>query len=175
MSRRLAPVLIVLAVAGCFLSSCEKEKAKPLFDEDYSNWKKTVAEPLTYEIPGHGAKQRRIFINDIGTQVKTTEEDGTIRYDYPEGTIIVKENYSDLEGTSLANLTIMFKSASNPDARRGWVWVNKNAATGAETVFTDQFCLGCHAGANESHPYGDGNPDKEFRDYVFFPYSPSAE
>jgi hypothetical protein len=30
------------------------------------------------------------------------------------------------------------------------------------------FCVTCHANANEKHPYGDRNPREEFRDYVFF-------
>ncbi len=30
------------------------------------------------------------------------------------------------------------------------------------------FCITCHANANEKHPYGDKNPNEEFRDYVYF-------
>jgi len=30
------------------------------------------------------------------------------------------------------------------------------------------FCITCHANANEKQSYGDGNPAEEFRDYVYF-------
>ena len=38
------------------------------------------------------------------------------------------------------------------------------------TVITKvgNFCITCHSNANEKHPYGDGNANEEFRDYVYF-------
>jgi len=46
--------------------------------------------------------------------------------------------------------------------------------TAKETVITEEFCITCHGNANESHPYGDKNPNNEYRDYLFFPYPPPA-
>ncbi|RPJ03990.1 MAG: hypothetical protein EHM28_14230, partial [Spirochaetaceae bacterium] len=68
------------------------------------------------------------------------------------------------------SLTVMIKSPDDPRARGGWLWIVKNPATNRETVMRNQFCITCHANANESHPYGDKNPNREFRDYVFFVY-----
>ena len=166
----------ILFVTLIMISSCSTPEAEPFLTAEYITWEKTVAEPLTYPIPGHGATRRVIFINDIGTSVSVTSEEGKERYDYPVGTIIVKENYEDLEGTSLVNITIMVKAPEHKSAMAGWVWLVKNPKTGDENVFTESsFCLTCHVGANEEHPYGDLNPASEFRDYVYFPYRKTDE
>ncbi len=175
MKKQLSAGLLVL-LAGALLSSCDGKETKPVFDEDYKTWERTVEGPLTYPIPGHGAKRRGIFINEIGTTVTVADVGGVRRYDYPVGTIIAKENYADLEGTKLDNLTIMIKAPDDPRSVGGWIWVNKNVDTGEEMIFSDgEFCLTCHITANKDHPYGEGNPDNEFRDYVFFPYRSRSE
>jgi hypothetical protein len=58
----------------------------------------------------------------------------------------------------------------DPHSRGGWLWVAKAVGSGEETIIDWEFCFDCHANANEPHPYDDGNPGKEFRDHVFFPY-----
>ena len=161
---------IVLFVAMLF--ACNNDDSELIFDDDYGGWERTVEEPLNYPIPGHGKRRRAIYINDTGTGVeRVTDETGLLQYEYPEGTIVVKEVYTDFEGSDLLELTIMIKAPDDERARKGWIWLNKDAKTGKEKLFTStSYCLTCHEGANESHPYGDGNPNGEFRDYVFFPY-----
>lgn len=154
------------------VTGCAEEAPEQFFDEDYVNWARTVTEPLTYPIPGHGERRRAIFINNIGTTVEpVTDDEGRVSYDYPDGTIVLKENYTDVEGSELANFTIMIKASKDDRSRDGWIWVNRDAQSGKETLFTEStFCLTCHVGANKEHPYGDGNRNNEFRDFLFFPY-----
>ena len=66
-------------------------------------------------------------------------------------------------------LTIMIKDREHPSARGGWIWLVKDTRTGEEKIIDIEFCITCHANANEPHPYGDMNKNAEFRDYVFFP------
>jgi hypothetical protein len=100
-------------------------------------------------------------------------KEGRRTYAYPKGTIIVKEAYRGLQapkpGQEPVVIYAMIKDPGNPKARGGWVWVLKDAAVGRETVYQSPLCFDCHSAANESFPYGDKNPDADFRDYVFFP------
>ena len=156
------------------LTGCAEEGREPLLTADYSGWDRTTETELDYPIPGHEDNYRRIYIDQTGTNIRiTTAEDG-VRHSYPEGTVIIKEVFegSDYqEGSEPVMLTAMVKRPSDPAARGGWLWVVKDLSTGRETVMETKFCVTCHANANEQHPYGDGNPDGAFRDFVFFPFS----
>lgn len=170
--RRL--ILTAFLCLPLLLTGCNEEKRGPLLTGSYSAWERTTETELDYPIPGHEDNYRRIYINETGMNVRiTTGEDG-VRHYYPEGTVIIKEVFegSDYqEGSEPVMLTAMVKQPSDPLARGGWLWVVKNLSTGRETVMETKFCVTCHANANEAHPYGDGNPQNEFRDFVFFPYS----
>ena len=90
---------------------------------------------------------------------------------------MIKEIYTG-SGESVSGkpsmLTIMVKRKDHPSARGGWLWIVKKPDSGDETVISEEFCITCHANANEKHPYGDRNPEGEVRDYLFFPYPPPA-
>ena len=157
------------------LSGCAEEPQVPLVPTDYLSWSSTVDEVLEYQIPGHTQALRKIYINRIGTSVVPEVIEGRVSYDYPEGTVLLKENFTNADDAKPNNITVMIKDAKNPDGRGGWVWVNKNVATGNEHVFSNEFCFSCHQNANERHPYGDLNSKREFRDYVYYPWSPDTE
>jgi hypothetical protein len=157
-------------------ASCNKEEKAPLIPDDYRSWKRITDNALDYPIPGHESNCRIIYINATGAQVQPTEKNNRVFYDYPEGTIVVKEIYAGLEppekNETPENLTVMIKDAQHPDSRNGWLWIVKDLKTKEETIIDYEFCVDCHANANERHPYGDENPNEEFRDYVYFPPSP---
>ena len=167
---------MLLLPAFILLSGCNgEEKDTALVPEVYADWASTVDGSLKYEIPGHTMSMRKIFINQAGTRLAITDSNGQVVHEYPEGTIILKENYPTDTSTEPAQLTAMIKSKDDPRARGGWIWVAKNTGTGEEAVFSDEFCFTCHQNANEPHPYGDGNTDGEFRDFVFYPWEPDNE
>ncbi|MFP4362980.1 MAG: cytochrome P460 family protein [Spirochaetia bacterium] len=167
-------IIVIVSV----LSSCEGTEEPELIKIEYQDWEQTTDEELNYMIPGHMDRYRIIYINNIGTQVQPEEQGGRTVWDYPEGTIIMKEVYSEStieEGEEPVALTAMIKDSDDPRARGGWVWVMCNIEAGTERVFEEEFCVTCHANANTQHPYGEGNPEAEFRDYVFFPYFQGSE
>ena len=158
-----------LLATGC---SRHPERLVP---DGHESWKTTTDEELNYPIPGHEEHFRRIFINSIGEGVTTELRGGRVFYDYPEETVIIKEVYETLEPTPAdkpAALTVMIKRTGDLRARSGWIWVVKDTVSGAERIIDYEFCFDCHGNANERHPYGDGNPSGEYRDYVFFPFRP---
>lgn len=163
-------------VAALALASCARGRGEgPLVPSGYTGWAQTTRVPLTYPIPGHENHRRRIFINSVGLGVRIETRGGRRRYEYPVGTIVVKEVYPGLEavpGEKPEALTVMIKRPDDPRSRGGWLWVVHTVATGEERIIDYEFCVECHANANEKHPYGDKNPDEEFRDYVYYPVEP---
>lgn len=128
--------------------------------------------PLTFPVPGHGAGERRIFINPVGETVEPPQ-DSSEPWNYPSGTIIVKEVYPSPDPPDDAppdSLLVMVKDPEHPLSRGGWIWLSKEPGSEDERIFTEQFCVTCHANANEEHPYGDGNREEQFRDYVYYPF-----
>ena len=74
---------------------------------DYADWDTTVDGPLLYEIPGHTMAMRMIYINETGKRLEITDNGGQEVHEYPDGTIILKENYSAEDSTHPAQLTVM--------------------------------------------------------------------
>lgn len=168
--KRLMTVVLILGAALVVVCCSKTEKTLSL-PEDYTNWERVNTEELNYPIPGHESNYRIIYINDIGKDVAISSKNGRTRYEFPEGTIIAKTVYEGLNPSPNAGpvmITAMVKNKEHQHARGGWVWIVKNLNTGEERLVEEAFCYTCHAAANESHPYSDGNPQEEFRDYVFF-------
>jgi hypothetical protein len=174
---RSKPVLgLVLPTASCLLLSLllactPATKAASWVPADYASWRPTTTTRLDYPIPGHEDNFRVIYMNDTGFGYAGTSVSQTGRIIFPEGTIIAKAIYAGTapsQNDEPVMVTAMIKAADDPAARGGWVWVMKDLVLGKETVVPGDFCYTCHANANEAHPYGDRNPNEDFRDFVFF-------
>jgi predicted small lipoprotein YifL len=157
------------------ICACKDGEQGPLIppSSEYQSWEQTIGVILDYPIPGHEDNSRRIFINRAGTEVAVQRRQNKVYWDYPRGTIIIKEIFQGLEHKEADlpfQITAMIKDPEDPRSRGGWLWVAKNLETEEETVVDWEFCVDCHANANEPHPYGDKNEAGEFRDYVYFPY-----
>lgn len=161
--------LPVLAL-GLFLSSCAG-KEEPYAPPDYPSWARTTEAVLDYPIPGHEDHLRIPRINAKGLEARPRSVGGRLTWDFPEGTVIVKEVYASARpgpGEAPVQLTIMAKDPGDKRSQAGWLWLTKSLPDGEEVVFTGNFCVTCHANANEVHPYGDRNLSEDFRDYVYF-------
>lgn len=160
--------LILFTLAG--LASCQNPDLTYLQSYNPQTWRKTHAEDLKYPIPGHMDNLRRIYMNPLGTQYLAQKTQGPLNF--PPGTILVKEIYpgpNPAPGTPPQVLTAMVKAPQDPRAKGGWLWVMKDPSTQKESLYPGQFCFDCHTNANEKHPYGDQNPEGQFRDGVYIP------
>jgi hypothetical protein len=169
MIRRVLVLFVVLLIFG----GCQRQST-PLVTSDYANWSSTTTEVLNYPIPGHEENLRRIFINETGKGVSTEMRVNRLFHSYPENTVIIKEVYDGFtpdDDDDPVRLLVMIKNSQHSQSRGGWVWISKDVSSGDEQIIDYQFCFDCHGDANERHPYGDGNPRAEFRDYVYFPYT----
>jgi hypothetical protein len=162
--------LVLLAAFG-LLAGCAERAPAVYATPDYHGWKRTTNVVLDYPIPGHQDRFRIPRMNDLGFSARPASENGKLRWDFPVGTVIVKEVYASMKpapGALPIQLTIMVKKPTDPHSQGGWLWLTRDLPDGKEAVFMGNFCITCHANANEKHPYGDGNPNEEFRDYVYF-------
>jgi len=166
-------IVLACLAAAVAVAACEKKAEGPLVPADYRGWTRVPAEPLRYPIPGHLDNARVAYINPIGMQAVSETRDGRVFDRYPEGTVIVKEIFSSLQADvtkTPQRLTVMIKASGDKRTRGGWLWVVADPSTGREEIIDWEFCYECHAAANEPHPYGDKNPNGEYRDFAFFPY-----
>jgi hypothetical protein len=162
------------AAIACGLLSLMAACANRLVPADYAAWERATKVQTTRRIPGHEEPYRISYINPIGETVKPTLKAGVRSWDYPRGTIIVKEGYVQqnppVAGDHPSRVYAMVKDPANPRAKGGWVWVVREGNSAAESVIDAPFCVDCHSYANQQNPYGDLNPGAEFRDDVYLPY-----
>jgi len=162
------PGLLLCAAALGGLAACGAgEKELNLIEEEFSAYRATHPGYLEYQIAGHLQPYRRILVNpEGGAFFDAPPSDGR----YPEGTVFVKENFTETptEGDEADFLTVMIKQSDHPEAVAGWVWLTRDG-DGKESIVSGKFCISCHQAANADHQYGAGNPENEFRDYIFYP------
>jgi hypothetical protein len=153
------------------MAGCAARQTPEYATADYHSWRRTTDVVLDYPIPGHQDRFRIPRMNGIGFSARPTPDGGKLRWDFPNGTVIVKEVYATTRpapGERPIQLTIMVKAPKDVHSQGGWLWITRDLPDGKEAVFAGNFCITCHANANEKHPYGDGNPREDFRDYVYF-------
>ena len=138
-------------VAGCasipFLGKPDPRWA------DYKSWTKiTEGEPSTGDSQALGVVHmgaedyRDVYVNDVGLAMLTS--DGP--YDFPEGTVIVKEqfaNKADWESGKRVVHTISLKVADNPGTTSAdWNWAAGYKGK-AKAHIEDPNCVACHTAA----------------------------
>ncbi|MEE9321432.1 MAG: cytochrome P460 family protein [Granulosicoccus sp.] len=145
-------VFFALFVAGCATVTAPFREVDERW-VDYKSW--TVVEESTGDPTGrlgtvHKGPEgyRKVYVNATGRDMLL----GNGPYDFPEGTVIVKEQYSneaDWQAGSKAAHTIMVKVAHTGEASKdNWRWANSIKAEAKD----DAFCWGCH-GINKTKDF----------------------
>ena len=143
-----AVVAMAAVVAGCASFGSADERWA-----DYKNWTKitegrvSTGDPTGFVGTVHAGPKgyRDIFVNS--TALATNQ--GTAPYNYPVGSVIVKEQYKDKaawEAQKSPDVTVMVKigSSANPDVSN---WAFAAGYTG--TAEANAFCAGCHTVAQK--------------------------
>ena len=148
--------LAVLAMTlGMTVAGCGDEPGdaggqdRDLYDEAiagdaYKSWSQFPGASPDLNLSGqHNNTFVRSFMNDIAVAA-IADFDGT----FPEGTILVKEQYEDAEGKVLSGHTVMLKIDGYDSAHGDWYWVAYNAK-GEATVHNGMapYCSDCHTAA----------------------------
>ncbi len=118
---------------------------------DYKTWTKITGDNPTGDPSGllgvvHKGPDgwRNVYVNDIAKEAS----EGTAPYQYPEGSVIVKEQYAnqaDWEADKNGEVTVSVKAADDGTVNKdNWIW----AAGYKGKAGASAFCSGCHSAAN---------------------------
>ena len=148
--KQLAAIVSISAVvSGCAsLGSADERWA------EYRNWTKitegrvSTGDPTGFVGTVHAGPKgyRDIFVNDVALATNQ----GTAPYNYPEGSVLAKEQYKDKaawEAQKSPELTVMVKvsTSAQPDASN-WAF----AAGYTDAAEPNAFCSDCHTVAKAS-------------------------
>lgn len=150
--RTSAAIAAAVTAAGC--ASLPNPFAEPDARwADYKDWTRVNDEPSTGQSLGLGTVHkgaegyRVVYVNDVGRDTVLSDGDGSGGYEYPQGTILVKEQYDD-EAAYLAgaeagdvDVTVSMKVAETGDRAANWQWAAGYTAGAGDNAF----CSGCHS------------------------------
>ena len=147
-----AAALAAALVAGCASLPNPFAEPDPRW-ADYKGWTRVNDEPTTGQSPGLGTVHegaegyRVVYVNDVGRDTILSSGDANGDYDYPEGTVVVKEQYED-EAAYLAgaeagevDVTVSLKVADGAEPAANWQWSTGYTASAGDSAF----CSGCHS------------------------------
>ncbi|MBX2896490.1 MAG: cytochrome P460 family protein [Cyclobacteriaceae bacterium] len=152
----LTGIIFLFFGAVIIINSCNSEDINPgpipedtqLMQEivNIADFQYTIFHPTIVQSVSNSPREfERVRINSIGNAV--LGNDGRLPKGgvFPDGTIIVKEAYSGLNGT-LIQYAIMKKESTNKYARNGWLWyeVNADGSKPYSIGMKGQKCINCH-------------------------------
>jgi len=156
-----AAVAMSVLLAGCSTLTAPFKEADPRW-ADFKSWTKvTELEPSTGDPTKFlgglhmGAEgYRDVYVNKVAEAVLL----GGAPYNYPAGSVIVKEqfaNKADWEAQRKAAHTISVKAtASDTLAKDNWIWADSYKGTAEESAF----CSGCHSiAAKDDYVFTNGD------------------
>lgn len=141
---------IALAVLTLNLAACTEdadEPAREVYDlaiagDAYKDWARFPgASPELQASAQHNGDFVLSYMNDVAEAALSSGE-------FPDGSILVKEQYGDAEGTTLNGHTVMWKRDGYDPEHGDWYWVAFDGAGG--TTAHDgkaSYCYNCHAAA----------------------------
>ncbi len=151
--KYLKQISIVVVIAA-FITGCASFGKADSRWADYKGWTKitegrvSTGDPTGFIGTVHKGPKgyRDIFVNDVGLATNQ----GTAPYNYPVGSVVVKEQYNneaDWKAQKSPDLTIMVKIATSdkPNANN-WAF----AAGYKDTAGANAFCSGCHTIAQQA-------------------------
>lgn len=143
-----AIVTVTALLAGCASLTAPFRDPDPRW-ADYKNWTQVTADEVSTGNPTNflggvhmgDEGYREVYVNDIAKDTLY----GSAPYNYPAGSVIVKEQYAnkaDWEAGRKAAHTVSIKvSASETSKKEDWMWADSLKGTAGES----EFCAGCHS------------------------------
>ncbi|HIA59843.1 MAG TPA: hypothetical protein EYO00_08220 [Gammaproteobacteria bacterium] len=141
----------VLAILSACMSTSPQLGADASAWDNYLSWYKVTPEATTGDPTGflggvHASTRgyRQIYVNSTGEAVNR----GSASYPYPEGTILLKESFSNeaaQDARRNVELTVMIKLAAGQSPATGdWEYVRPDDARGTGDSGLATFCRDCH-------------------------------
>ncbi|MFK8082159.1 MAG: cytochrome P460 family protein [Granulosicoccus sp.] len=141
-------VTVTSLLAGCASLTAPLRDADPRW-ADYKDWTRVTADEVSTGDPTgvlggvHMGNEgyREVYVNDIAKDTLY----GSAPYNYPAGSVIVKEQYAskaDWEAGRKPAHTVSVKvAASDTSEKKDWMWADSFKGKAKES----EFCAGCHS------------------------------
>jgi len=135
-------------LAGCATLTAPFRDPDPRW-ADYKNWTRVTETHVSTGNPTNflgGVHQgdggfREVYVNDIAKDTLY----GSAPYNYPEGSVIVKEQYANEEdwaaGVNAGHTVSIKVSQSETSKKEDWMWADSLKGVAKES----EFCAGCHS------------------------------
>lgn len=156
-----AVLCISILVAGCSTISAPFRDADPRW-ADFKSWTKvtelepTTGNPTRFLGGQHQGDEgyRDVYVNDVAKDTLM----GSAPYNFPEGSVIVKEQFAskaDWEAGRKPGHTISIKVAAGDTlSKDNWIWADSYKGTPGESAF----CSGCHSiAAKDDYVFTNGD------------------
>jgi hypothetical protein len=140
-----APTRIIIVACALALGGCERDDDPPpsLLPESYPAGFSEVRD-CRFSVE-HSSVNIRILADAPARAVFEDES-----YPFPEGALVVKEEYRDMQCTELVGYTLMERrGAGDEEAMDGWAWQRldeRRIVIGPEDA---RACAGCHRSCTE--------------------------
>jgi hypothetical protein len=145
---RAYPVFLILAIAVGLAGCAQKEEAEPAAETDITAqdlWEEHVQGYTSLAFwPGReGLMKGESPHGSFVTTYVNAEGHMPDALPYPDGTLVVKENYT--ADTTLVKLTVMYKAEGYNPKGGDWFWAVYAPDGTVESEGKIQSCISCHA------------------------------
>ena len=129
--------------------SDDQQKANEIWDEmsGYQSWSQISDFSGVQSSNSVHGSYVQVWINEIAESFLS---DSTSSGQLPNGSLIVKEGYSDSNGSDISKITIMKKIEGYDTSNNNWYWANYNPGgdLGGKNG-KEAFCYNCHASGQD--------------------------
>ena len=144
-------ISLVLIIASCKKDEESTSTDQRLYDmaketSGFTWYKKSSTLLAMSSGSGHSQPLLRTRYNTTATAKLDSAGKIITGAQFPEGSLIVKELFSD--NTKLSRYAILLKESSNPDAdANGWVWgyINADGGVAESSSKKGSSCISCHS------------------------------
>lgn len=158
MKKNLALISVVITSIIIVFHSCKKEKAEGIDKQLYNMaqetdgfvWYKNTNSLLNKSA---GSGHSELFLRTRYNATAATQLDADFKVidgtTFPEGSLIVKELYSN--SSTLSKYAVLYKQTANENADvNGWVWgyINADGTVAESATNKGTSCTSCHSQSN---------------------------
>lgn len=113
--------------------------------DQYLTWSYFPGQGTLYKSGDHSGTYAVSYLNPVAEEA-LTRFDGTL----PEGSVIIKAQFKDAEGTQPYGYTAMWKVAGYDSDHNDWFWAGYTPDGTITQLGKEPYCYNCHGQASEN-------------------------
>ena len=139
-----------------FLLACgDKSKDTGVSEEDAALWEEISGYEDWQQLENWTGVNPSDSVHGVAIQTwyNGTAYDGLMQGEetMPNGSIVVKEGYTDAEGSDVQAITVMKKIDGYDSEEGDWYWASFNVDGSVNTSGTVDMCISCHSSSQQDY------------------------